>query len=334
MSYNVEKILNKTYHSLHGSQPASAIIARGIPLDPNYIDKEPFFINGKAKFKPTPIQIPKKTIDPLKKAKQDYEAKVFKIMNGDESTIIGGINSPDSKLSPADVLNQYLHNIENGADALLTETKRNYSRDKNTLPWAMNPNARSKRYLVKIQDSDSGFFNPLTKVVIIGNNFPIASNKPQVQPNQLPQILVMYNIENNLAYGKKGGTEIQTYEEVVTHEITHTFLMDKLESHKEEALKTNINNKNPYLFAISEEYKVGVLLFLNRTRQLTGNKLTNPQKIHQVFNEIINDPSILDKNYTPEEAKLLRTYLLLKKTNPAGAILLRNATARDCQYLA
>ena len=88
------------------------------------------------------------------------------------------------------------------------------------------------------------------------------------------------------------------------------------------------------MFASSEEYKVGTLTFLNRSRQLTGKKLTDPQEIHQLFDEIEADPSILDKNYFPEEARIPRTYLLLKEVKPKAAELLRNAVARDCKYLA
>jgi hypothetical protein len=87
-----------------------------------------------------------------------------------------------------------------------------------------------------------------------------------------------------------------------------------------------------YITDRGKEYTQGVTAGLNAMRDITGEKLNDPQQVHQLFDEIIAKPSILN-SITAEHARVFRTYLYLRKTNPELAEKLRNSMARDSQYL-
>lgn len=335
----MDKIVTWLERIVNSKQEAKAIRG-GIAKDPNYIPNAPLFVNGKAKNEPIFPHIPFKIqshpgispTSPKAERFQNIDVKSLKMPK---------IDTRDGKLSPAKVLDQYLENVEGGKKALIKETNENYKRDSSDLPWKRDIEKRDTPISIETNTDDpdaTSHFNPLKDKIVISpysykltpaaqkyNGFPATPNSPT----------------SNLSTG-----------EVVLHEISHAATFDfsntnyveeaKLMSKDiKELLKPNNPNnpdpkalKRPYMFSSSEEYKVGTLIFLNKSRQLTGSKLTNPQQIHQLFDEIEKDPSILDKNYTLEEARIPRTYLLLKETNPKAAEMLRNATARDCQYLA
>jgi hypothetical protein len=207
----------------------------------------------------------------------------------------------------------------------------------------MDPENRSKRVPIHITENQLGLYLPLTGEVAIGDklardgkmSISNASNSNGLSSSSMDGSI---DSDKAKAIGEtngypKGGGDI-TFGEVLGHELSHASTVASRASVDIDKFRGGVSPKRPYFYALSEEYKVGTLTFLNKSRQLTGKKLVNPQEIHQLFDEIEADPSILDKNYSIEEARLPRTYLHLKKTNPQGAELLRNATARDCQYLA
>jgi len=87
-----------------------------------------------------------------------------------------------------------------------------------------------------------------------------------------------------------------------------------------------------YITDIGPEYTQAVTAGLNAMRDITGEYLNTPQQVHQLFDEIIAKPSILN-SIAPEHARVFRTYLTLRKTNQEAAEKLRESMARDSQYL-
>lgn len=315
---------------------AGAALQGGVSRDPNFKPDRPFFDNGKPRFEGDFPSLPVRLeMHPAIDSNSPYAEKFAK--SNVDNLQIPRLNSRNGKVSPAYIHDQYLQNVEGGAQELVNETNSNYKRDFKDLPWRQDIYMRQREF-------------PVT--TITGN--PSVSSSFNGKKREI--LVSPYNVELS-AIGKKYNgfrdkTGFLTFSESVLHEISHAATYDYSGKSDDVVLKESktlkkdaeqiLSNKNsslsslqrPYQFASSEEYKVGALIFINKSRQLTGDKLTNPQKIHQLFDEIEKDPSILDKNYSSEEARLPRTYLLLKETNPKGAEILRNAVARDCQYLA
>jgi hypothetical protein len=327
--------LKRVLQMISKNAPATALNG-GIPKDPGYKPQKPFFINGLAKNPPlTPILPPTRELEPERQTPLKALREALLNPSVKQRPVTGEIQTIDGKIAPEEMLDQYLENIEGGKTNLIEETQKNYQDKKDTLPWQINPENRARRIPVKVQKNHTGSFSPKTGEVAIGEELAkkgsatfFASTQPQNPKCPTKNDALSNGLPEN------GGT--LTYEEVVGHELLHgatTSSTTRLDS-LHEKLNSNVSPERPYFYGSSEEYKVGTLTFLNKSRQLTGKKLVEPQEIHQLFDEIERDPSILNKNYSVEEARLPRTYLLLKKTNPQGAELLRNAAARDCQYLA
>jgi hypothetical protein len=323
------------YKNTFGIKPAKAMDG-GIPKDPSYKPKEVFFVDGIGKFTPKTPTTPN-----IRPVEDDGSIKGF--MESLKQWVdlhemlyptVGQIDTKDGSLSPAEYFDQYLTEVEGGKDALLKEVQANFARNKDNLPWKMDPKNRDRRFPVDERDGALGFFDQFEERVAVGKanadghlGDPIIN--PELQTGAVSNFSKSVREFNGLP--KEKGTI--TAKEVIGHELGHAYTFDRDRIADFERLPP-LSEENPYFFGIGEEYKVGALTFLNKSRQLTGKKLTDPQEIHQLFDEIEKDPAILDKNYSVEEARLPRTYLLLKKTNPQGAEVLRNAAARDCQYLA
>ena len=134
------------------------------------------------------------------------------------------------------------------------------------------------------------------------------------------------------------------------HESTHNYTAGQSLSHKRRQNKRDreiaklteygdmldipdtSRDGRSYITDIGPEYTQGVTSGLNAMRDVTGEKLNDPQQVHQLFDEILADPSILN-HIAPEHARVFRTYLTLRKTNPEAALELRESMARDSQYL-
>jgi hypothetical protein len=321
------------YKTTIGIQPAKALNG-GIPKDESYMPKEPFFVNGKSKFPPLSPQLPNIKNSNASKFDSliDSLSSSLNPFSGGKKT--GEIDTEDKRVSPAEYFDQYLESLEGGKESLLEEVKKRYLEDESKLPWRMDPDYRDKRFEVEERENASGYFNRRGEKVVVGTQTEEnLSKNPILNPKLSEGGLSGFKREVREINGLDPENGSISTPEIIGHELAHGYTIDRSRMRSMETIPP-ISPERPYFFGISEEYKVGALTFLNKSRQLTGKKLTDPQEIHQLFDEIERDPTILDKNYSPEEARLPRTYLLLKKTNPEGATLLRNATARDCQYLA
>jgi hypothetical protein len=318
----------------------SKALRGGIAKDPAYTRKEVFFINGRAKNAPLAPKVPGVKFNKdtsLEEVSVKPQPFTLKRLLGLGETV-GGLDTVDGRFSASEFHDQYLEGVDGGKESLVKQTQDNYIRDKEHLPWDMDPANRDKRVPVNIQDTYGGYYYPAFEEVIVGvspgplSNLKSAGVSDELEPS-LHASLVQKN--KNLSNGFPEGVNGLPFDSILGHEVSHAALFSKnIEKSKEERVEGELTPIRPYLYAIGEEYKVGALTFLNKSRQLTGKKFIDPQEIHQLLDEIEEDPSILDKNYSVEEARLPRTYLLLKETNPKGAELLRNAVARDCQYLA
>jgi hypothetical protein len=315
----------------------SVSLEGGIAKDPNYVPKAPFFVNGRAKFDSILPTVPTRLEKHIKLPPSHFYSKDFKHLDL-ENMDIPHLDTKDGKISPSYVFDQYLQSVEGGTQALVQKTQENYLRDQDKIPWKQD-----------IQNRD--FAVEVTTVQGIPKP---SSYEPELREVHISPYELEMNANNRKYNGFPEKGNVLTFSESLIHELAHAATFDHTDfskggsqHHKElQSVGNDIHDinhgeeenpdglKRPYQYASGEEYKVGTLIFLNKSRQLTGKMLVDPQEIHQLFDEIESDPSILDQNYYHEEARLPRTYLLLKKTNPQGAELLRNAVARDSQYLA
>jgi len=315
---------------------AGKALRGGIAKDPNFVPDSPFFVNGRAKNRPiyptVPFRMePHPKIDPDSEYADRFESLSVKNIE------VPHLDTQNGKLKPSYVHDQYLRDVEGGAQNLVSQAQENYLRDAEDLPWKQDIAMRDKEFTFRTQTGNPN----------IGSHYNSKTQEAVFSPYQATLFA------NGRKYnGFPAGKESLSFYESVMHEISHAMTYDPSgssdaynfkEARRMERDFEGPNQgrdmdgqamKRPYFYASSEEYKVGSLIFLNKSRQLTGKKLMNPQEIHQLFDEIEKDPSILDKNYTIEEARLPRTYLMLKEVHPEGAEILRNATARDSQYLA
>jgi hypothetical protein len=124
------------------------------------------------------------------------------------------------------------------------------------------------------------------------------------------------------------------------HELAHSYT-SAAERHpqiyelgKKGEIQGNLLKKQgTYNTSTNAEYAQSVVTGLNSMRSITGEKLNDPQSIHQLFDEIEKNPQILNE-VSEEGGRLFRSYFHLKKNNPWAAEKLREATARDSKYLA
>jgi hypothetical protein len=123
---------------------------------------------------------------------------------------------------------------------------------------------------------------------------------------------------------------IQTLEHELTHSYTNSggnlnYLRENSRANRPERDASYWTDNGP-------EYTVGATNGLNAFRQVTGRKLNTPQEIHQLFDEIEKRPNILN-SIGGEHQAIFRSYLNLRENNPPVARQLREAMARDGQFL-
>jgi hypothetical protein len=317
---------------------AGKALKGGIAKDPFFVPQEAFFNNGKAKNNPLFPKVPFK-LEGHPELSEDISGKERALFEeaGYRNLQVPYVSTADGKLKPSDIHDQYLEGVEGGKNGLLKEVRENYLRDQDDLPWKQDIANRSRPITVRTQTGNpnqTSHFNPAVPEVVLSpytyEQTP-AGKKYNGFPEDAPNLTASESVLHELSHAS-------TFDYRASARDTHLKEARQLNQDSEKILSssnpTPSSLSRPYMFASSEEYKGGTLNFLNRSRQLTGKKLTDPQEIHQLFDEIEKDPSILEKNYFLEEARIPRTYLMLKEVKPEAAEILRNAVARDCQYLA
>ena len=254
---------------------------------------------------------------------------------------------------PEQFANQFLGNIPGGAEAFVAEQKKNWDHKPDSLidfGLRGRPVSVSDRSPV---DEAMGFAPPLPSTFRPFNRnqesivYGVYPDKIRGMGTPLPDSPMSDGVAGY--NGLPSGTSSKQTPYLLNHELGHTYLLADLRDAREgmeasgRIQRLNPDERNPmkwekvpknnsYHTDIGAEYLQGATSGLNAMRDITGQKINTPQQTHQLFNEIEANPKILDQ-INPENARIFRSYLNLRQTNPEAAQKLREATARDSQYL-
>jgi len=136
-----------------------------------------------------------------------------------------------------------------------------------------------------------------------------------------------------IAIVKKKDPDVGSIVDVLGHEGTHNYVGGNTLGDRDSSGEIQyFEPGTSYITDFGAEYTQGVTSGLNAMRDVTGQFLNTPQQVHQLVDEIVADPAILN-HISVEHARVFRTYLNLRKTNPKLAEKLRDSMARDSQYL-
>jgi len=264
----------------------------------------------------------------------------------------------DSSLSPAEMNNQLLQRIPGGADSFVAEQRANYEKLKDKLPYGVDWSRRDQQFPLTLGGDDSGMYHPKTESIsvnpalqkyVYGNKGNSADGWPGVSWN------------NFSGYADNAKMPADQTAWAAMHEGNHAFLQNvapaglvanltKFQRTLNQKQQQSLVSKGfkpedkfvapgalrapTYNTTQAPEYLQGALSGLNTLRDVTGRKMNTPAEIHQVFTEIEKNPAILDK-MPPEGARIFRDYIYkVKSGDEMGAEALREAIARDSQFLA
>ena len=296
------------------------VAAPGIPQTVPDPGVKPLFQDGKAKFKATPVRMPPTTRDD--QGRGEY-------------------------VTPVSVNNQLLTRVPGGAAALVAEQRRNFERDRPSFHewddelkmWNKNKTkVRPRRNLIDFDKRNQPVLLDTDNLDETVGTYIEDRRIEGLDPEKLrknpkgkwvPEQYMDYHgfpktHEDRLGGHYEGGVES------LVHELTHNYAGGGAPG--EGSYWDPSSAGTSYITDFGLEYTQGVTAGLNAMRDITGEKLNDPQQVHQLFDEIVADPPILD-SITLESARVFRTYLTLRKTNPELAEQLRNSMARDSQYL-
>lgn len=243
---------------------------------------------------------------------------------------------------PADFSNQLLQHIPGGAAAFVDEQRSNYQRDFGDAetdgsgnPPLIDFDKRNTPVPVVSRLGPVNFPATLAQggegPVIAGFDLASLQAGRPVHPVDIP------SAQDPKTFSRYHGLAAANFRpnvESLGHEMNHAYAGFGKDP-GDDSMNANYNLSNPtqsYATSSGAEYTQAATAGLNAMRDVTGHKLNTPQEVHQMFDEIQARPAILN-NIAPEHARLYRTYLNLMKTNPQVAEKLRNAVARDSQYL-
>jgi hypothetical protein len=296
------------------------VAAPGIPQTTPDPGVKPLFQDGKPRFKATQLQMPTTTLD----------------ARGRES------------LTPASVGNQLLTRVPGGPDAFVAEQRLNYEKDRG-LKQGVRPSSDlisfDKRNQLVSLDTDNvqrpGHASTYPKERrIVGADPELLRENPKdgfnwgwKPPFNRREDALKDRKKRGDYFGVKGFSN-RVGVETLGHELNHNYLggRDPGDTGYGQPRSATMEPGKSFITDRGSEYTGSATSGLNAMRDVTGEKLNDPQQVHQLFDEIIADPSILT-HIAPEHARVFRTYLTLRKTNPEAALELRESMARDSQYL-
>jgi len=302
---------------------------------------EPIFPEGKPKYKVARPTVPAPT-----KLERELGAGVLK--------------------SRGDYMDAYLTNIEGGAEKFVAEQRANYERDDPDglkkggyalYPKPKDPlidfDKRKKPILVSESDdtaiAPAAYYNSLTDTVagvsLAQAKFDNAIDDRMEKDGhgiKASEVKNPYSTRSPLDAYNGTGVSIDDNDNrnTLLHELAHTYTsgadgegQGQVHDQKEAGgIQDNLLKRGTYNTSTGAEYAQSVVTGLNSMRSITGQKLNDPQSVHQLFDEIEKNPAILN-NVSREGGRLFRSYFYLKKNNPWAAEKLREATARDSKYL-
>jgi hypothetical protein len=313
------------------------VAAPGIPQTEGDPGVKPLFQDGKARFKRTQLQMPTTALefptpDIMKKLENERLPDYVKHRAKGSET-----------LTPASVNDQLLQNLPIPAAEFVAEQKRNFKRDR--LPWNKSK-VRPSSDLIDFDKRNQ----PVSLDTWPGWLGQGASTYPRTRRIEgLDPEMLRKHPEGKEWEGQDDSRQDRDYHGYpetpdgrsrgypkdsmlsLMHELTHNYTGGREPG---DYVRGDVTFPvgTSYITNRGTEYTQGVTSGLNAMRDITGEKLNDPPQVHQLFDEIVADPSILD-SITSESARVFRTYLTLRETNPKLAEKLRESMARDSQYL-
>jgi hypothetical protein len=260
-------------------------------------------------------------------------------------------------------MDSYLTNIEGGAEKFVAEQRANYERDDPDglkkgqyalFPEQKNPliefDKRKKPIAVykSVKPDSSGAYYDRKSDLVGGVDLKQAYRDNQ-QYNTLAkngderkasEVKELYSSASPYYAYDGAGRSIDDKDSGNTlfHELAHSYTSGSekepqiYEQKNAGGIQDNLLKRGTYNTSADAEYAQSVVTGLNSMRSITGQKLNDPQSVHQLFDEIEKNPAILN-NVSTEGGRLFRSYFYLKENNPWAAEKLREAAARDSKYL-
>ena len=249
-----------------------------------------------------------------------------------------GWKTSDPAVRPSDINNQMLGRIPGGVNAFVAEQERNYNRDFPS-PQTRMIDFDKRDIPVRVEAGKgmpmfhSGKPPGVPQRYVSGFNMsgPVMGPKWR-EPGQSEGAQRYLGLSNS-STGNRGVP-------ILGHETTHSYL-DSVPSPKdtERLMDSGIRAEwygdhkgRSYVTDSGPEYLQAATTGLNAMRDISGQKLNDPKSVYQMFREVEKNPQLLD-SIDAEHARLYRTYLNMKTENPDAANKLRDAVARDSQYL-
>lgn len=237
------------------------------------------------------------------------------------------------EISPASLIDPLLSRVSGGADQLIRRIQQNYELNADILPYEINYSQR----------------NDLTKI------FSVSQQARQKMKQEMAatgdkyidnvgfctkKLVIIWNpgTQNNQDPTYNGHTGRRKDNDVLVHELYKTYLGDfqngtaSNRQYERDRATTRPTARETVVTDQLIEYTASTTDALNELRSVTGRKMIDPQEIHRALDEIERTPQILDK-LNPERSRALRSYLYLLNANPTKAQYLREAIARDGQFL-
>jgi len=285
------------------------------------------FPNGKLRYQPTELKIPKNappgTPDHLAAKHENGDRKFISYAEMGDQLLN---NLPISK---TDFLKEQFLNRDNFL-------KENPNSSPNSEVLDFFPEKREELVAVNFEDNKnkriSGFYfnrHPAAN----DNPYITVSKNPGLLTDEMPKGIGHFKTYNGFKDNESGGF-YNDPADLLTHELGHhpTLNPDAYFAKKPSLTKsyfTNLKNfgglvtdglgitkgkfqeGQTYITDEHIEKSQGALSFLNRMRDVTGDKLNSPERIGDLFKEIESNPAILDQ-IPQENARYMRQYLYLK----------------------
>lgn len=240
-----------------------------------------------------------------------------------------------AEVKPSTLNNPMLRRVEGGADSLVAKLRSNYERDKGHLPYEISFEDRDKPVLVVVGKG-------LNNVHHMEGQDSYVNVSSEKNSTTLSDDEAKYH---GLHATKKDPDPVSPMIRTMTHEVNHAWHagsddLQKSRNAEQRLLEQkeigqyagSFPPERSYVTDYSAEYLQAATAGFNILRDMTGRDLCSPKEMHKALDEIKAKPAILDK-VPHEPGRIFRTWLHLEGTNPEMGDKLRNAMARDCQYL-
>ena len=301
----------------------------------------------------------------LQKPKKRVEIKypaTAQIAPDSEAKIDGSVYIKPSQLS-----NQLLQRVSGGAEAFVAEQKANYEKAKvSATPPAeglINFELRDTPVRVTNNLSESAGYYGGSRREVVGLSYKKMKEQPWGTWRDAPKKLAKEpstigllleseketsdRIDQNInAKSEASSARYHGYPmtkdgyaagknndgvAVLGHELNHAYTGSR-NAPPIDPTEESFRKGTSYITGNNMEYTQAATSGLNAMRDVTGLKLNDVKSVNSLFDGVEENPKMLDA-INAEHGRLFRTYLELKKVNPAKAKMLRDKVANDSQFL-